>query len=154
MTKKIKIQKNGYLPLISNKKPKSGAKFPKGNASIFKVRLTEQQRFRRNFGLKKKQFAQFIQKPLNSVDLSKKICQKLDYFIYTLYCSNSLYTTLPQIRQKIYAGHILVNGVKEKRPNYVCKPIDTIQILKQKHSLNKSTHFETALYAIDAQKIA
>lgn len=95
--------------------------------SPFAVRLQEKQKIRLSYGLREKQLYRYLlegrrsQEPTGQVVL-QLLERRLDMVAYR----NGFGTTLPEARQLVSHGHIVVNGRRVKSPSYSCRPTDTI----------------------------
>ena len=144
--RQINTQKIGSLPLFSSKNPKDTKQNTKWGD--FKIQLVERQRFRKNFCMRKKQVRNtfFKGSRLSKEAFTQKLFTRLDLVLHTLYPSKSLRS----IRQDIRHGRVLLNGIKEKRPNYMCQAKDRITCATLSVP-NKIPNQKP--YAIDLQKL-
>ncbi len=101
----------------------------KRKPSDFKVRLIEKQKARFHFGILEKQFQGYVKKASkmkgpSGLLLVKLLQSRLDNVIYRL----GLAKTIPQARQLVVHGHILINGKRVDRPSFHVKAGSDIAI--------------------------
>lgn len=87
--------------------------------SSYGIQLLEKQRLRSYYGIRERQFSNYVKKALADKELTgytliKKLECRLDNLVYRLGFANSI----AQARQMVVHGHILVNGQKVDRPSY------------------------------------
>ena len=150
MTEK-KTQKIGRLPLLSKKVPTNLISNQK--KSHFKTQLIERQKYRKNFLLTKKQLRAFydVKEKITMGKTTQSLTHRFDILIYVFCTSNNIFCTLREIRQKIRHGHFFVNGLRERRPNFLCRQTDVIRggypIFDEKKGVKQD------LYAIHFQNL-
>ena len=132
------IRKLGLLPGLTNKNIKNRQKTPgqhgtlilNNNISVSKdytERLLEKQKLRFNYGITEKQLISYfnkakIKRKITGEILLQLIESRLDCIVFRLGFSS----TIPEARQLINHGHILVNNKKVDIPSFICKPNDII----------------------------
>jgi small subunit ribosomal protein S4 len=138
---KVKLlRKFGFLPGLTNKKINKRKKTPGQHGKIFfkkrkqlslsddfKEKLVEKQKLRFNYGLCEKQMLRYYYESKKSKESTGKrllelIESRLDCIVYRLGFS----LTIPEARQLINHGHILVNNKKVNIASFHCKPSDII----------------------------
>lgn len=87
--------------------------------SDFKIRLQEKQKARWHFGILEKQFQRYVvrassMKGASGLNLVYLLQSRLDNIVWRL----GLARTIPQARQLVVHGHILVNGHRVDRPSF------------------------------------
>ena len=87
--------------------------------SSYGIQLLEKQRLRSYYGIRERQFSNYVKKALADKELTgytliKKLECRLDNLVYRLGFAHSI----AQARQMVVHGHILVNGQKVDRPSY------------------------------------
>ena len=97
--------------------------------SDFKVRLQEKQKARFHFGIPEKQFQRYVKrasrmKGAAGLNLLRLLQSRLDNVVWRM----GLTRTIPQARQLVVHGHILVNGHQVDRPSFHVKPGSEIAI--------------------------
>ena len=103
------------------------------NSSEYGSQLKEKQRLKFSYGLREKQFANYIrsaikQKAMNTVEAVFNFLEsRLDNVVYRL----GFASTRASARQLVGHGHIFVNGKKVSIPSYKTKVGDEISIRTQ-----------------------
>ena len=97
--------------------------------SNYGLALMEKQKIKHYYGLGERQLRRYFdavgRKPGNTGELLLLMCERrLDNVVRRV----GLTKTRPQARQGITHGHILVNGIKVTKPNYLLRPGDIIEV--------------------------
>jgi small subunit ribosomal protein S4 len=129
-TPKCAMIKKSYSPGVHGKSKK------RKRLSEYSLQLQEKQKLKFMYGLREKQFSNYIAKSIaRNIESGKALLEflesRLDNAVFR--CGFALSRTMA--RQMVSHGHILVNGRKINIPSYGVKPEDTIQLRPQ--SLNK-----------------
>jgi len=102
----------------------------RGGFSEYGKQMKEKQRLRIFYGLREKQFSNYVHKALAKKDVDKSeflvrnLETRLDNVIYRL----GLAKSRVQGRQIVNHGHVLVNGKKVSIPSFSVKPNDVIEL--------------------------
>ncbi|CAN6801443.1 unnamed protein product [Brassica oleracea] len=127
-----KIRRLGALPGLTSKRPRAGSDLinqsRSGKKSQYRIRLEEKQKLRFHYGLTERQLLKYVRiagkaKGSTGQVLLQLLEMRLDNILFRL----GMALTIPQARQLVNHGHILVNGRIVDIPSYRCKP----QILLQ-----------------------
>jgi len=119
LTKKITTRTN--YPGEHDKKPGAG--------SDYSIRLEEKQKLKYNYGISERQLYNYVKKARKmkgstGILLLQMLEMRLDNIVFRL----GLTSTIPESRQLINHGHILVNGQVVTIPSFQCKKNDPITI--------------------------
>lgn len=101
----------------------------RSKSSDFKDRLQEKQKCRWHFGVLEKQFQRYVvrasrMKGAAGINLIQLLQSRLDNVVWRM----GLGRTIPQARQIVVHGHILVNGRRVDRPSFQVKAGDEITV--------------------------
>ena len=114
----------------------SGAR--RSRVSEYGRQLMEKQKLRIFYGLKEKQFRNYIKDILHHSSeegvadlLIKKLESRLDNVVYRMGFAESL----AQSRQLVVHGHFLVNDKKVDRPSYQLRPNDVVAVKPKSKSM-------------------
>jgi small subunit ribosomal protein S4 len=115
-------------PKALNRLEKTGKRNNK-KLSNYGIQLLEKQKLKAYYGVLEKQFARYMQKALNSRDVSGLVLLKalecrLDNLVYRIGFANSI----RQARQVVNHGHIRVNGKCVDIPSYAVAVGDVISL--------------------------
>ncbi|MEO0604591.1 MAG: 30S ribosomal protein S4 [Myxococcota bacterium] len=91
--------------------------------SDYKIRLQEKQKARWHYGILEKQFQSYVKrasrmKGAAGVNLITLLESRLDNLVWRL----GLARTIPQARQLVVHGHIMIDGKRVDRPSYQVQP--------------------------------
>nr|YP_009669237.1 ribosomal protein S4 [Korupodendron songweanum]QCW93783.1 ribosomal protein S4 [Erismadelphus exsul]QCW94235.1 ribosomal protein S4 [Korupodendron songweanum] len=126
-----KIRRLGALPGLTSKRPRAGSDLRNqsrsGKKSQYRIRLEEKQKLRFHYGLTERQLLKYVRiagkaKGSTGRVLLQLLEMRLDNILFRL----GMASTIPQARQLVNHGHILVNGCIVNIPSYRCKPRDII----------------------------
>ena len=128
------VRRLGPLPGLT-KKVTTRTKYPgqhdkkPGASSDYAIRLEEKQKLRYNYGISEKQLYNYIKKARRmngstGVLLLQMLEMRLDNIVFRL----GLTSTIPESRQIVNHGHILVNGHSVTIPSFQCKKGDIITV--------------------------
>ncbi|QDR82740.1 30S ribosomal protein S4 [Sporomusa termitida] len=115
-------------PKALNRLEKAGRRINK-KISNYGIQLLEKQKLKAYYGVLEKQFARYMQKALNSRDVSGLVLLKalecrLDNLVYRIGFANSI----RQARQMVNHGHIQVNGKRVDIPSYAVAVGDVVSL--------------------------
>nr|YP_010326756.1 ribosomal protein S4 [Dalbergia candenatensis]UNP50418.1 ribosomal protein S4 [Dalbergia candenatensis] len=134
-----KIRRLGALPGLTSKQPTVGSELRNqsrsGKKSQYRIRLEEKQKLRFHYGLTERQLLKYIRiagkaKGSTGQVLLQLLEMRLDNILFRL----GMASTIPQARQLVNHGHVLVNGRIVDIPSYRCKPQDIITAKEKKKS--------------------
>ncbi len=117
--------------------------------SDYKVRLQEKQKARWHFGILEKQFQRYVtraskMKGAAGLNLLLLLQSRLDNIVWRM----GLARTIPQARQLVVHGHVLVNGKRVDRPSFHVKAGDELSVREksaQKSFLQESLEYSAAM---------
>lgn len=100
--------------------------------SNYGIQLLEKQKLKAYYGVLEKQFARYMQKALNSRDVSGLVLLKalecrLDNLVYRIGFANSI----RQARQMVNHGHVRVNGKRVDIPSYAVAVGDVVSLAEK-----------------------
>lgn len=121
-----KCQTQKYALSESKKSRRRGRR---RSRSDYAVQLLEKQKVRFSYGLKERQFRNYVNKALRStgnpaLNLFQALESRLDNVVYRL----GLAKTRPMARQLVSHGHITVNGRKVTIPSFTVKSGDVVSV--------------------------
>ena len=135
-----KIRRLGALPGLTSKRPRAGKVILRnesrsGKKSQYRIRLEEKQKLRFHYGLTERQLLKYVRiagkaKGSTGQVLLQLLEMRLDNTLFRL----GMALTIPQARQLVNHGHILVNGRIVDIPSYRCKPRDIITVKDEQNS--------------------
>lgn len=134
-----KIRRLGALPGLTSKRPGAGSDLRNqsrsGKKSQYRIRLEEKQKLRFHYGLTERQLLKYVRiagkaKGSTGQVLLQLLEMRLDNILFRL----GMALTIPQARQLVNHGHILVNGRIVDIPSYRCKPRDSITVKDEQNS--------------------
>ena len=104
--------------------------------SDYGVQLREKQKMRRIYGVRERQFRNYMKEALRrrgvtGETLLQLLEMRLDNVVYRL----GLASSRSQARQFVSHGHILVNGRRVNIPSYLTKPGDVIGVAESARSI-------------------
>jgi len=128
------IRRLGPLPGLT-KKMTTRTRYPgehdkkPGASSDYAIRLEEKQKLRYNYGISERQLYNYLKKARRmngstGILLLQLLEMRLDNIIFRL----GLGSTIPESRQLVNHGHILVNDQVVTIPSFQCKKGDTIKV--------------------------
>ena len=127
------VRRLGPLPGLTKKitnRPSPGEHEKKpGASSDYAIRLEEKQKLRYNYGISERQLYNYLKKARRmngstGILLLQLLEMRLDNIVFRL----GLGSTIPESRQLVNHGHILVNGQVVTIPSFQCKKGDTIKV--------------------------
>jgi small subunit ribosomal protein S4 len=119
---KCSLIRKPYAPGILGKR---GSKRPKRGLSEYALQTKEKQKIKFNYGLREKQFANYVEKSnKKATKLFELLESRLDNAIFRIGFANSR----SEAWQIVSHGHILVNGKKVNIPSYRVRVGDKISI--------------------------
>lgn len=130
-TPKCAIVKKPYVPGIFGK---MRGKHAKRGASEYGAQLREKQKVKFNYGLRERQFANYIKDASAAGDATTKIFSFLESRLDNVVFRLGLAGSRSEARQIVSHGHIMVNGRRINIPSYRVKRGDKISIRKQSAS--------------------
>ncbi|MEW5908081.1 MAG: 30S ribosomal protein S4 [Patescibacteria group bacterium] len=158
---KCSVVRKPYAPGIFGKK---GSKHTKPGLSEYGVQLMEKQMIRNSYGLKERQFANYVRAASRikgedrGVKLYEFLESRLDNVVFRMGFTNSR----NEARQLVNHGHLLVNNRKVNIPSYRVKIGDKISIraLSKDKSIFKNLDIKLKKYSpplwikLDKEKMA
>ena len=111
-----------------------------GTNSEYGIRLEEKQKLKYNYGISERQLYNYIKKARRmngstGILLLQMLEMRLDSIVFRL----GIASTIPESRQLINHGHIIVNNQSVTIPSFQCKKGDVIEIKqKSKNNISKS----------------
>ncbi|WZY99206.1 hypothetical protein YC2023_071535 [Brassica napus] len=139
-----KIRRLGALPGLTSKRPRAGSDLRNqsrsGKKSQYRIRLEEKQKLCFHYGLTERQLLKYVRiagkaKGSTGQVLLQLLEMRLDNILFWL----GMALTIPQARQLVNHGHILVNGHIVDIPSYRCKPLDIITVKDEENSRTLSS---------------
>ena len=139
------IRRLGPLPGLT-KKLTTRTRYPgehdkkPGTNSEYGIRLEEKQKLKYNYGISERQLYNYIKKARRmngstGILLLQMLEMRLDSIVFRL----GIASTIPESRQLINHGHIIVNNQSVTIPSFQCKKGDVIEIKqKSKNNISKS----------------
>lgn len=104
--------------------------------SAYGTQLLEKQRLRSYYGIREKQFSNYVKKALADKELTgyslvKRLECRLDTLVYRIGFASSM----AQARQMVVHGHILVDGRKVDKPSYSVNPGQKISLKEKSQTI-------------------
>jgi len=135
------VRRLGPLPGLTkktttrNRYPGEHDKKP-GASSEYAIRLEEKQKLKYNYGISERQLYNYIKKARRmngstGILLLQLLEMRLDNIVFRL----GLSSTIPESRQLINHGHIIVNGKMVSIPSFQCKKGDLIEVKQKSKSI-------------------
>jgi len=118
----------------------------KKKPSLFGKRLLEKQKLRFNYGLRERQLLNYVKKARKKQGATGEILlQQLEMRLDSIVFRAGFASTMPEARQLVNHGHILVNSKQINIPSYTCKKHDLIKsslLKKQEKQASLPSHLE------------
>ncbi len=127
-TPKCAMTKKPYVPGIFGK---MRGKHSKRGSSEYGAQLREKQKVKFNYGLRERQFANYIKEASGAGDTTVKIFSFLESRLDNVVFRLGLAESRSRARQIVSHGHIMVNGGRLNVASYRVKAGDKISIRKQ-----------------------
>ena len=138
------VRRLGPLPGLT-KKITTRTRYPgqhdrkPGASSEYAIRLDEKQKLKYNYGISEKQLYNYIKKARKmtgstGILLLQMLEMRLDNIVFRL----GFATTMPESRQLVNHGHILVNGQSVSIASFQCKKGDVITVKPKSKTLIQS----------------
>jgi len=140
-----------------------GMKRKRSKKSVYGRQLSEKQRAKEVYGLRERQFSNYMRKAANKVGetghfLLNSLESRLDNVVYRM----GLAQSRAQARQIVSHGHVLVNDKKVDIPSYSVKVGDVISVKESKSKKNLfsnateklSKHEPVSWLSIDPNKLS
>lgn len=145
------VRRLGPLPGLT-KKLTTRTKYPgqhdkkPGASSDYAIRLEEKQKLKYNYGISERQLYNYIKKARcmsgsTGILLLQMLEMRLDNIAFRL----GLGSTIPETRQLINHGHIIVNDQAVNIPSFQCKKGDLITVKESSQNFIKTTLSSTSV---------
>ena len=136
----------GFTKKITNRPSPGEHEKKPGASSDYAIRLEEKQKLRYNYGISERQLYNYLKKARRmngstGILLLQLLEMRLDNIVFRL----GLGSTIPESRQLVNHGHILVNDQVVTIPSFQCKKGDTIKVKVKSKNRIKTTLNSTVL---------